>query len=185
MQSKDLLKAGLETTMSLVFPMLEDLKDATLTMPTSAGGNHAWWLAGHLTFSEGHILWEAMRGETNPNAEWKELFAGGTQPHPEGAGYPLYEEILSKYQQLRSQTYSLIDSLSEEDLDQSSVNVPRRTTSLLRHLPSMLPGHHLARHDAPRPTRRCTPCIGKRSDDGMTRKPLTIEHRSCRSYFIQ
>jgi len=124
MQSKDLLTAGLQTTMGLVLPMLEDLKDSKLVAPTSAGGNHAWWIAGHLAFSEGHVLWEMMRGEANPNADWKELFAGGTQPDADGAGYPDYEEILSQYQALREQTYSLLASFSEEDLDQEAKNVP-------------------------------------------------------------
>ena len=97
--------------------MLENLKDSPLTAPTSAGGNHAWWIAGHLTFAEGHLLWNFMRGEPNPLAEWKELFAGGTQPDPKAVGYPAYDEILSKFHELRQQTYTLLDSLSEEDLE--------------------------------------------------------------------
>jgi len=124
MQSKDLLTAGLQTSMGLVLPMLEDLRDSKLVAPTSAGGNHPWWIAGHLAYSEGHVLWDMMRGEPNPHAEWKALFAGGTQPDAEGAGYPDYEEILSKYQALREQTYALLASLSEDDLDQEAKNVP-------------------------------------------------------------
>jgi hypothetical protein len=124
MQSKELIKIGLQTSDNLIQPMLADLKDSPLTAPTSAGGNHAWWIAGHLTFAEGHLLWNFMRGEPNPLAEWKELFAGGTQPLADAAGYPAYDEILGKYQDIRVQTYALLESLSEEDLDQASKNVP-------------------------------------------------------------
>ena len=123
MQSKELLRAGLQLSDQLVLPMLEDLKGEPLAAPTANGGNHPWWIAGHLTFGEGNLFWNYMRGEPNPVAEWKDFFDGGTQPCPEGKQYPPYEELLGKYRELREQTLTLLDSLREQDLDQPSKNV--------------------------------------------------------------
>ena len=66
MQSKDLIKMMLETNMGLTIPLIEDMKDAALTSPPPAGGNHPLWVLGHLAYAEGSIIREMMLGEPNP-----------------------------------------------------------------------------------------------------------------------
>ncbi len=40
MQSKDLINFNLQSCTGMLLPMLEDMKDAPLTFPTTKGGNH-------------------------------------------------------------------------------------------------------------------------------------------------
>lgn len=124
MQSKDLLKANLEMSMSMVLPMIEDMKDAPLTFPTPKGGNHPLWVLGHLAYAEGSILQEMMLGETNPLADWKEIFGDGTEPVGDADKYPPFDEVLSKCQEVHQANMALFDSLSEDDLDTSSKSCP-------------------------------------------------------------
>lgn len=124
MQSKDLLKSNLEMSMGMVLGLIEDMKDAPLTFPTPSGGNHPLWVLGHLAYSEGAILQDMMLGESNPLAEWKEIFSGGTEPVADASAYPPFEEVLARCQEVRQATMKLFDSLSEEDLDKSSKNCP-------------------------------------------------------------
>lgn len=124
MQSKDLLISALQVSHALTVPLLEDLKDAAMQPPTPNGGNHPTWVAGHLAYGEGNLFWHMMRGEPNPLAEHAEILDGGSQPSDDPSVYPPIEELIAKYCELREQTMALLESLSEEDLDQSSVNCP-------------------------------------------------------------
>jgi hypothetical protein len=49
---------------------LEEMSDAPLLRPGPAGGNHAMWIAGHLTVVEGR-LHQMLRGIPNLVATWK------------------------------------------------------------------------------------------------------------------
>jgi len=124
MQSKDLLKMNLENCMGMVLPMLEDMKDAPLTFPTAKGGNHPLWIAGHLAYSEGWVLQETMLGESNPLAGWKEVFSMGTEPVGDADKYPPFDEVLAKLQEVHQANMTLLDSMSEDDLDTSSKACP-------------------------------------------------------------
>ena len=124
MQSKDLLKANLETSKGMILPMIEDMKDAPLTFPTSQGGNHPLWVLGHLAYSEGSVLQEMMQGESNPLAEWKDIFAAGTEPVDAAEKYPPFDEVMAKCQEVHQANIALLDSLSEDDLDTSSKSCP-------------------------------------------------------------
>jgi hypothetical protein len=108
----------------VTLPLFDDLADAPLATPFERGGNHAHWIVGHLTFSEGRIVHEQMLGEANPYADLEELFQGGTQPHPQGNGYPPYAALLARYRDARNATQALIESLSDEDLDRPAAVVP-------------------------------------------------------------
>jgi len=123
MESKQLLIASLEQTQGLVWPLLEDLRSAPL-VPSTIGGNHAHWIAGHLLVSEGHMLHVIMRGETNPVERLAPFFAGRTQPDPVAKGYPAYGDVLEELAALRAETLDLLRSLDESALDQPSRGVP-------------------------------------------------------------
>lgn len=123
MQSKELLTAALQHSYGLVMPLLEDLRSAPLVAPTPCGGNHAHWTLGHLLASEGHFRW-MMRGVANPVEGMWPLFGSGSAPDPAGTGYPPYDELLENVKQLRQETMSWLESLSDTDLDQSSRIVP-------------------------------------------------------------
>lgn len=123
MQTKDLLVTALCQSYGLVIPLLEDLQSASLVAPTPRGGNHAHWILGHLTASEGQFR-AMMRGIPNPVESLQARFGGGSTPDPAGTDYPAYEELLAKLISLRQETMAWLESLSESDLDQASQVVP-------------------------------------------------------------
>lgn len=124
MESKQQLLHSLQTAYSITLPLLEDLRDAPMTPPTAYGGNHPTWLAGHLSHSVGNLLWEVMQGNPNPLAQWSELFQGGSQPQADEAVYPDYEELLDNFKTIHEEAFALLESTSEEALDQPSKNPP-------------------------------------------------------------
>ena len=129
MQSKDLIKMNLESCKGMLLPMIEDMKDAPLTFPTLKGGNHPLWVLGHLAYSEDSLLQEMMLGESNPLAEWKEIFSNGTEPVDEAGQYPPFEEVLGKCLEAHQSSMALLESMSEEDLDTPSKNCPPQYAS--------------------------------------------------------
>ncbi len=123
MESKQLLITALRQSQGLVWPLFEDLRSAP-HVPSTVGGNHAHWIAGHLLVSEGHMLHAIMRGEANPVERFAPLFAGRTRPDPAAQGYPAYDEVLEQLGAMRAKTLELLESLDEAALDQPSRGVP-------------------------------------------------------------
>lgn len=119
MQTKELLVTALSQSYGLVMPLLEDLESAALVAPTLKGGNHAHWILGHLVMSEGQFR-AMMRGIPNPVESLGPQFGGGSTPDPAGTDYPAYEALLTKLASLRHETMAWLESLAENDLDQSS-----------------------------------------------------------------
>lgn len=96
---------------------LADMSDAPLLRPGPWGGNHAMWIAGHLTVVEGR-LHQMLRGIPNPVAKWKPLFDWGSEPVDDPAAYPPYEEVLQTFKELRAKTHAFLDEVGEAGLDQ-------------------------------------------------------------------
>ena len=55
MKSMDIIRNTLNNCERGTFGLIEDMRDAPLTQPTSHGGNHPHWVLGHLTLVEGNI----------------------------------------------------------------------------------------------------------------------------------
>ena len=68
MKATDAIRIGLELT-ELDLHFIEDMRHAPLTRPMPNGGNHPWWLIGHLTWAEGNVI-KIIRGEPNPVERW-------------------------------------------------------------------------------------------------------------------
>lgn len=103
--------------------LVSDLREAPLTQPTSAGGNHPLWILGHLAVVEGS-LHEALLGEANPVESWKPLFGMGTEPRTDASLYPSFDEVLSKVRELRQETLRLLERYGDEGLDSPPHTVP-------------------------------------------------------------
>src|SRR5258708_15109575 len=95
---------------------LGGMKDAPLLRPGPWGGNHAMWIAGHLTVVEGRLQ-KMLRGTPNPVERWKPLFDWDTEPVDDPAAYPAYDEVLRTFKELREQTHAFLDEVGEEGLD--------------------------------------------------------------------
>jgi len=124
MKTTEFVKMGLEVSKQLTLGLIDDMKDAPLTFPTSKGGNHPLWVLGHLAFSECGIVNGMMLGEENPLEEWKDLFGGGSEPVADASKYPPLEEIAAKFEEVRAKTLSILAEMSDEDLDQKSKGCP-------------------------------------------------------------
>lgn len=124
MEKKDILRLAMSSS-QMVLPLLNDMKDDPLRTPTPNGGNHALWILGHLTFVEGWMFWDCMRGQVNPVDEsWAELFGVASTPIADVTAYPEFDEIMRTFENLREQSLALLDTLSDEELEQKSANPP-------------------------------------------------------------
>ena len=95
---------------------LEDMAADPLVRPGPWGGNHAMWIAGHITVIEGRLQ-KILRGVPNPVEHWKPLFDWDTKPKTDLSAYPPFEEVLQTYHRLREQTYAFLDEVGEDGLD--------------------------------------------------------------------
>jgi len=124
MKATDLLRFQLEASKNLTAGLLADMQDAPLTQPTPNGGNHPMWVAGHLAYSEANLTNFILTGITNPLLEWKKIFGAGSEPTTNASDYPPFQDVLAKWDEVRANTLSILETLSDEDLEKPSANPP-------------------------------------------------------------
>lgn len=125
MKATDLLRDQLEASKGMTATLLADMRDAPLTSPTSDGGNHPLWIAGHLVFSEAKITHDLMCGKLSPLDNWESLFGRGSRPLDDVHEYPLtIPETLAVWDEVRANTLAILEGLSDEDLDQPVAKCP-------------------------------------------------------------
>ncbi|MBL8819202.1 MAG: DinB family protein [Planctomyces sp.] len=122
MQSKDLLLLANQQAYFLTMPLMEDMQTAPL-VPPMPGGNHAHWVVGHLLFSEGRFQ-QIMKGGENQFEEMQVNFGGGSIPEPQGKGFRMYHDLLSEVMSQHQSVMTLLETLSEDDLDQPCQSCP-------------------------------------------------------------
>jgi hypothetical protein len=123
MQSIDLIRDNLGKSRDRVLARVEEMRAHSVLFPTPRGGCHTLWVLGHLAYIEALVIRHIMLGEANPLADWEETFDGA---HVNGdiARFPPFDEVLARCREERAATLILLDSLSEDDLDRASANVP-------------------------------------------------------------
>jgi hypothetical protein len=125
MKATELLRDQMELSKSMTASLLADMQDAPLTAPTSQGGNHPLWIAGHLVYSEARLTNELLFDKPGPLLEWSDMFSRGTQPSYEAGAYSVsIPEILAKWDEVRANTLSILAGLNEEDLDKPTAKCP-------------------------------------------------------------
>ncbi len=124
MKTIDLLRYQIEMSKNLTASLLADMQDAPMAVPTSNGGNHPTWIAGHLAYSEANLIQHILLGNENPLLEWKSLFGIGSEPTADADSYPAFSDLLAKWDEVRVDTLQALDSLSDDDLDKPSANPP-------------------------------------------------------------
>lgn len=115
MQALDAIRTVLKFS-DMGMKYLAEMGDAPLLRPGPRGGNHAMWIAGHLTVVEGR-LHQMLHGTPNPVHHWKPLFDWGSEPSDDPADYPPFAEVMQKFKELRQQTHAFLDEVGEEGLD--------------------------------------------------------------------
>lgn len=123
MQSIDLLRDNLKKSTDRVLARIDDMREHCLVFPTPRGGGHTLWVLGHLAYIEALVVRVFLRGEPNPLAEWEDVFDGADTSGDE-ALYPPFDQVLSQCREMREWTMTLLDSLSEDNLDKVSANAP-------------------------------------------------------------
>ena len=123
MKAIDLIRWAMQLTDEGVRRLVEDMRDAPLTQPTSRGGNHPMWVMGHLAYLEGGLR-QVLLGEPNPVEHWAKLFASGTRPATDATAYPPFDEVLQTYRRLRAGTLKLLDDVGEAGLDRVPKAIP-------------------------------------------------------------
>lgn len=124
MYTKDAILFALNLAEGAMLRSLLAIEDAPLTFPTPNGGCHPMWVLGHLAFVEG-MTHELLTGEANPVASWGPMFGPSTQASSDARQYPAFQEVRSRYAQLRTRTLKLLDSFTEADLDKRVSNPPK------------------------------------------------------------
>lgn len=124
MEMKDTIKIALTASNRAVLSVIDEMSDAPTTFPTPNGGCHPLWVLGHLAVVEGMIP-EILFGDENPVAEWRQYFGQGSEPVGDAAAYPPFAEVREKYAQLRERNLTLLESLSEEDLNKPTTAPPK------------------------------------------------------------
>ncbi|MGE3511053.1 MAG: DinB family protein [Vicinamibacterales bacterium] len=123
MQSIDLIRDNLRRSSDRVLARIEEMREHCAIFPTPKGGGHTLWVLGHLAYIEALVVRRFMLGDENPLAEWEEVF-DGTEVSGDISQYPPFDQVLAKCREMRESTVALIDSLSEDSLDQASANAP-------------------------------------------------------------
>jgi len=124
MKTTEYIRTALETSKIITFTLIDDMKNAPLTQPTSKGGNHPLWVLGHLIYSESNLLNSVVLGNENPLSQWEDVFGGGSEPTSQAADYPAWDEVRAKFDEVRDQTINFLGGLTDDDLDQPSKNCP-------------------------------------------------------------
>jgi hypothetical protein len=96
--------------------IFDDMATDPFVQPGPWGGNHAMWIAGHITVIEGRLQ-KVLHGTPNPVEQWKPLFDWNSTPTSDQSAYPSYEEVLQTYRHLREATVAFLDEVREDGLD--------------------------------------------------------------------
>ena len=123
MQSIDLIRDNLTKSRTRVLARVEELREHCVVFPTANGGCHALWVLGHLAYLEALVVRRFMLGQPNPLAAWEQVF-DGADVSGDISQYPPFDRVLATCREARESTVTLVDSLSEDALDQASANVP-------------------------------------------------------------
>jgi hypothetical protein len=124
MQAIDLIRDNLKKSTDRVLARVDEMQEHCVVFPTPKGGGHTLWVLGHLAYIEALVIRGFMLAEPNPLAEWEDLF-DGTDTSGDICQYPPFDQVLAKCREMRDWTVTLLDSLSEDDLDKASANAPK------------------------------------------------------------
>lgn len=124
MQSIDLIRDNLARSTDRTLARINDMRDHCMVYPTPNGGGHTLWVLGHLAYIEALVIRGFMLAEENPLAEWESLF-DGIDITGDVSQYPPFDQVLAGCREMRASTMTLLDSLSEADLDIESGNAPK------------------------------------------------------------
>lgn len=120
MRATDYIKMSLENGTRWAMGLINDMRDAPFTQPTTNGGNHPLWVLGHIVRAESDLLDGFILGQPNRFPELEGLFTMGSTPDTDESHYPSMDELMEKFSVIRAATLAHLETLSDDDLDKPS-----------------------------------------------------------------
>ena len=115
MQKIDMVRHALRMADGGFVGLVDGLREHPMARPSLAGGNHAVWTLGHVTFIELAVP-GILFGRPHPKPEWASLFQMGSECLCDPARYPAFDDLLSAYRSARAATLALLDSVGDARL---------------------------------------------------------------------
>jgi hypothetical protein len=144
MQGKDMILSTAKMSDNIVERYLADLTDADLMLRPVDGMNHIAWQLGHLIASERWFM-EALKPGSSPPLP--EGFAEAHTKETIGVNDPkkfrTKDEYLSLWKKQRAASLSLLEKMSDADLDQPSPESMRNYCPKVGDAMNMLGAHPL------------------------------------------
>lgn len=123
MNGTDAIRIAMNSATYVLNLSLSDLSDADLLLRPVANANHIAWQLGHLISGERYLVTQQL-----PEARYPELTADFLKNHSKEAaqadgpaGFLTKSEYQSLFEQVRSATLAVLDSLSDADLDRPTL----------------------------------------------------------------
>ena len=117
MNIKDLYKHQFEMGRLMLREMIKDMSPEEMNKPPVPGGNDPLWSIAHITISEARGLYGRIRRQANPLESWEPLFSRGSTPSGNRKDYPSQDEVWARFEEVRGELLTFIESVSEADLD--------------------------------------------------------------------
>jgi uncharacterized damage-inducible protein DinB len=155
MNTQQAIRATMDTSSMVLNRYLEDLSDADLMQRPGPGCNHIAWQLGHLIASENHLLESVATGS---GIGLPEGFAAKhskekcSDDNP--ANFYTKQEYLDLFEKVHQATYTVIEKLSDSDLDQPAPEHFRSMFPTAGHIVILIATHGLMHAGQLVPVRR-------------------------------
>lgn len=145
MTAKELIRLNLNRSRFLTKTLLGDLSDADLKVRYVPGANTIAWQLGHLIVSEHNLLEAARKGAAAPLPDGFAKDYSKESSDKDDLKVLPKEEYLRLYDEQRAATLRLLDTISDNDLDQPTPESYRSWLANIGDLLQML-GEHETMH---------------------------------------
>jgi len=147
MQAKDAIRQSMEMSDMVMGKYLEDLDDAAFLRRPVEGMNHIAWQVGHLISIERGTI-EAIKPGSSPALPEGFDAKHGKETHSVDDPGQFYtkDEYLAFWKAQREATRSVLDSLSDADLDAPAPERVRSFCPTVGHAMNMFGGVHPMMH---------------------------------------
>jgi uncharacterized damage-inducible protein DinB len=118
--------ATITHTRNATLKLVADLTDDQMTLQPAPKTNHPAWVLGHLLMVEGNFL--ALLGGTAPalDANWKDIYGGGSTPSADKSLYKPKQFYLDHLAAIRTQIIERLKNVKPEQLAQQHPDPTRR-----------------------------------------------------------
>lgn len=118
MEKKENLRFILKSNQSMMGRLIDDITEDESLVCGRDDLLHIRWQTGHLVYHAWLIL-RSLGGVGEISDSWVALFRRGCDPAEEDTAYPSMAELKQKFGELRQDTMTRLDELTDNDLDRA------------------------------------------------------------------